>query len=87
MERYDRLQEPDAVIPLVRIREGGDPQGSSLPRPRESDKLWPLSTPLDPSVLLLESPCPYFTQSLVLNMSQKRTFARVLIKKRQPLLK
>ena len=55
--------------------------------PRESDKLWPLSTPLDPSVLLLESPCPYFTQSLVLNMSQKRTFARVLIKKRQPLLK
>ena len=34
MERYDRLQEPDAVIPLVRIREGGDPQGSSLPRLR-----------------------------------------------------
>ena len=33
MERHDRLQEPDAVIPLVRICEGGDPQGSSLPRP------------------------------------------------------
>ena len=32
--RHDLRQEPDAVIPLVRIREGGSPQGLSLPRPR-----------------------------------------------------
>ena len=30
--RYDLRQEPDAVIPLVRIRAGGCPKGWSLPR-------------------------------------------------------
>ena len=30
--RYDPRQEPDAVMPHVRIRAGGHPQGWSLPR-------------------------------------------------------
>ena len=37
--RHNPRQEPDAVIPLVRIREGGGSQEPSLPRP--SVQVWP----------------------------------------------
>jgi hypothetical protein len=33
--RHHPRQEPDAVVPLVRIWAGGGPRGPSLPRPYE----------------------------------------------------